>query len=103
VDLCARYGGEEIVILLPQTSPQGAVELADRLRQTIESRPAKSGVAEIPITASFGVASYPSPVPYGDWLVLAADKALYEAKAAGRNCVKLIHPNNVTPALYKSP
>jgi hypothetical protein len=41
-------------------------------------------------------------VPYGDWLVLAADKALYEAKAAGRNCVRAIHPNNVTPALYKT-
>jgi len=103
VDLCARYGGEEIVILLPQTSAQGAVELADRLRQTIASRPAKSGVADIPVTASFGVATYPTPVPYGDWLVLAADKALYEAKAAGRNCVKVIHPNNVTPALYKAP
>ena len=102
VDLCARYGGEEIVILLPQTSSQGAVELAERLRQTIASRPATAGEERIPITASFGVATYPTPVPYGDWLVLAADKALYEAKAAGRNCVKMIHPNNVTPALYKT-
>jgi diguanylate cyclase (GGDEF)-like protein len=102
VDLCARYGGEEIVILLPQTSAQGAAELADRLRQTIASRAARSGGEDIPITASFGVASYPTPVPYGDWLVLAADKALYEAKAAGRNCVKVIHPNNITPALYKT-
>ncbi|HEX8945892.1 MAG TPA: sensor domain-containing diguanylate cyclase [Gemmatimonadaceae bacterium] len=101
VDLCARYGGEEIVILLPQTSAQGAVELAERLRQTIASRPATSSGQRISITASFGVASYPTPVPYGDWLVLAADKALYEAKAAGRNCVKMIHANNVTPALYK--
>ncbi|MGE5732890.1 MAG: GGDEF domain-containing protein [Gemmatimonas sp.] len=102
VDLCARYGGEEIVILLPQTSAQGALELAERLRHTIESRPASSGGERIPITASFGVATYPTPVPYGDWLVLAADKALYEAKAAGRNCVKVIHPNNVTPALYRT-
>jgi diguanylate cyclase (GGDEF)-like protein len=102
VDLCARYGGEEIVILLPQTSAQGAWELADRLRQTIATRPASSGGERIDITASFGVATYPSPVPYGDWLVVAADKALYEAKAAGRNCVRAIHPNNVTPALYKT-
>jgi diguanylate cyclase (GGDEF)-like protein len=100
--LCARYGGEEIVILLPQTSADGAVDLAERLRQTIESRPASSGGERIPITASFGVATYPTPVPYGDWLVFAADKALYESKAAGRNCVKMIHPNNVTPALYKT-
>jgi diguanylate cyclase (GGDEF)-like protein len=102
VDLCARYGGEEIVILLPQTSADGAVDLAERLRLTIESRPASSGGEVIPITASFGVATYPTPVPYGDWLVFAADKALYESKAAGRNCVKMIHPNNVTPALYKT-
>jgi diguanylate cyclase (GGDEF)-like protein len=102
VDLCARYGGEEIVILLPQTSADGAVELAERLRHTIESRPASAGDQRIPVTASFGVATYPTPVPYGDWLVLAADKALYESKAAGRNCVTMIHPNNVTPALYKT-
>src|SRR6185437_8739287 len=102
VDVCARYGGEEIGILLPQTSQQGAVELAERLRLILEARPAPSGVERIPVTASFGVATYPAPVPYGDWLLLAADKALYEAKGAGRNCVKVINPNNVTPALYKA-
>jgi diguanylate cyclase (GGDEF)-like protein len=102
VDLCARYGGEEIAILLPQTSQQGAVELADRLRLTLATRPASHAGTPIAMTASFGVATYPQPVPYGDWLVLGADKALYEAKAAGRNCVKAIQANSVTPALYKS-
>jgi diguanylate cyclase (GGDEF)-like protein len=102
VDVCARYGGEEVAILLPQTTQQGALELAERLRQTIETRPATYRGEPIKVTASFGVATYPTPVPYGDWLVLAADKALYEAKAAGRNCVKVIQPNHVTPALYKA-
>lgn len=102
VDLCARYGGEEIAVLLPQTSEQGAFELAERLRATLEQRPSSHAGRAIPITASFGVATYPSPVPYGDWLVLAADKALYEAKAAGRNCVKVIQASHVTPALYKA-
>lgn len=102
VDLCARYGGEELALLLPQTSQEGAVELADRLRQMIEQRPTPNAGQSIPVTASFGVATYPMPVPYGDWLVLAADKALYEAKAAGRNCVKVISPREVTPALYKA-
>lgn len=102
VDLCARYGGEEIVILLPQTSQLGAVELADRLRETLESRPAMRSGEPIGVTASFGVATYPTPVPYGDWLLLAADKALYEAKASGRNCVRVIQPSHITPALYKS-
>jgi len=102
VDLCARYGGEEIAVLLPQTSQVGAVELAERLRTTLEIRPATHNGRELRVTASFGVATYPVPVPYGDWLLLAADKALYEAKASGRNCVRFISPNQVTPALYKS-
>ena len=102
VDLCARYGGEEIAVLLPQTSQQGAFELAERLRSTLVSRAANHKSERIPVTASFGVATYPVPVPYGDWLLPAADKALYEAKAAGRNCVKVIQAKHVTPALYKS-
>jgi diguanylate cyclase (GGDEF)-like protein len=102
VDVCARYGGEELAILLPQTSEQGAHELAERLRSMLESRPSSSGGEAIAVTASFGVATYPTPVPYGDWLVLAADKALYEAKASGRNCVKVIQAKQVTPALYKA-
>jgi len=102
VDLCARYGGEEIAILLPQTSQTGAVELAERLRITLESRPTTHNGQKLPVTASFGVATYPVPVPYGDWLLLAADKALYEAKAAGRNCVKVIQPSHVTTSLYKA-
>jgi diguanylate cyclase (GGDEF)-like protein len=102
VDLCARYGGEEIAVLLPQTSQTGAIDLAERLRSTLESRAAAYNGSEVKVTASFGVATYPVPVPYADWLVPATDKALYEAKAAGRNCVKVISPSLVTPALYNA-
>lgn len=102
VDTCARYGGEEIAVLLPQTSEQGAAELAERLRVMLETRPAMRDDKPLRVTASFGVATYPAPVPYGDWLLPAADKAMYEAKAAGRNCVRVIQPSHVTPALYKS-
>lgn len=102
VDLCVRYGGEEIAILLPQTSPQGALELAERLRSTLETRPAMRRGEPINVTASFGVATYPVPVPSGEWLLLAADKALYEAKASGRNCVRVIQTSQIAPSLYRS-
>jgi diguanylate cyclase (GGDEF)-like protein len=103
VDLCARYGGEEIAVLLPQTSQAGALELAERLRSLLESRPVVlRGGERIEVTASFGVATYPAPVPSGDWLLPAADKALYEAKASGRNCVRAISASDVTPELYKA-
>ena len=102
VDLCARFGGEEIAILLPQTSQAGALELAERLRATLERRPTRYNGQPVRITASFGIATYPAPVPNGDWLVVAADRALYEAKAAGRNCVRMINSRQITPALYRS-
>jgi diguanylate cyclase (GGDEF)-like protein len=102
VDLCARYGGEEFAVLLPQTPERGAAELAERLRQMLESDACSHGGGSIPVTASFGVATYPAPVPYGDWLMLAAEKALVDAKASGRNRVKTIQPSHVNPALYRA-
>jgi diguanylate cyclase (GGDEF)-like protein len=89
VDLCARFGGEELAILLPQTTAAGAFELADRLRRRIAGRPIRHNDAEIVITASFGVASYPDVVRSRDALFQAADAALYSAKREGRNCVRL--------------
>ena len=89
VDLCARFGGEELAILLPQTTAAGAFELADRLRRRIAGRPVKYNDAEIAVTASFGVASYPEVVHTRDALFQAADAALYGAKHDGRNCVRL--------------
>jgi diguanylate cyclase (GGDEF)-like protein len=88
VDVVARFGGEEIAILLPQTSLPGAVELADRLRKQIESKPIQVGGNEISVTISCGVACYPDGVLTKEALFAAADRALYDAKNAGRNCVK---------------
>jgi diguanylate cyclase (GGDEF)-like protein len=90
VDVCARYGGEEIAMLLPQTAVMGAADLADRLRRAIAAKPMKVKGAEIAVTVSFGVASYPEVVATRDGLFRAVDNALYEAKAAGRNCVKVV-------------
>ena len=89
VDVCARYGGEEIAVLLPQTAWQGALELAERLRVTLMKRPARHGGNEIPVTASFGVSTYPDLARSREALFPDADGAMYQAKSAGRNCVKV--------------
>lgn len=88
IDICARYGGEEIGLLLPQTDLAGAVELAERLRRAVSARNAIHRGREIPVTSSFGVSSYPQTARTRDALFPTADKALYEAKGAGRNCVR---------------
>ena len=49
-----------------------------------------------------GIATYPAPVANADWLLVAADQALYEAKAAGRNCVRVMESNQFTPAVYRT-
>ncbi len=84
IDTMARWGGEEFVLLLPETDVNEAVILAEALRRQL-SEMEIPGVCKI--TASFGVASYSSGDTV-DTLVNRADKRMYEAKSAGRNCVR---------------
>ncbi len=86
-DVVARYGGEEFAILLINTDKAQAQEVADSLRQQIEetSLPATG----IPVTACFGVATFGEDASTVESLVSKADKALYAAKAQGRNRVCL--------------
>jgi diguanylate cyclase (GGDEF)-like protein len=95
VDVCARFGGEEIAILLPQTSLAGATELADRLRVAVEKTPVNAAGTDIPVTISCGVASYPDTGLTKEALFAAADRALYDAKHAGRNRVVAAQPKPV--------
>jgi diguanylate cyclase (GGDEF)-like protein len=87
VDLAARWGGEEFVLLLPGTDRAGAVSVADRIRVALESRLVLSAEGEpIEVTASFGVAAFPE-AGSAQALLAAADAALYEAKRGGKNRV----------------
>ncbi|SCB59980.1 response regulator receiver modulated diguanylate cyclase [Rhizobium aethiopicum] len=88
-DLACRYGGEEFVVVMPDTSPEVAAAVAERLRAAVESAPfmlKRSGEA-LNVTASFGIASRIGAVLTPDQLMKQADLALYEAKNTGRNRV----------------
>jgi len=90
-DLAARFGGEEFVILMPETDPQAALDASNRLRKIIESTPFKIGKGDETIqrTVSIGVASLHSEGDNGEDLLKRADEALYDAKHSGRNQVKV--------------
>jgi len=94
IDLCTRYGGEELAILLPQTPMERAREVAERIRRSFESARVEVDGRVIAVTASFGVASFPTSTGRHDSLFSAADRALYEAKKAGRNCVRCADESN---------
>lgn len=83
-DVVSRYGGEELLVILPGCSLDDARGKAEMLRQRIEGLSDVHGVA---ISASFGVASVPETATSQADLIPRADAALYAAKAAGRNCV----------------
>jgi diguanylate cyclase (GGDEF)-like protein len=87
VDVCARYGGEEFVIILPQCGREDAINVAERLREAIASTPVHK-VGQV--TASIGVATYPAATKTKEELIEMADRAMYLAKAAGRNRVRTL-------------
>jgi diguanylate cyclase (GGDEF)-like protein len=90
IDVVARFGGDEFCVILPQTGIDGATVIAERIRERIERTPfMRTQGLEVRITASFGIASYPDHGATQDDLIARADQAMYAAKAAGKNDVRV--------------
>lgn len=88
-DTVARYGGEEFLILVPSANEDAAFRQAERMRCAIEASPVHTCAGDIPVTASFGVASCDARGSVDiTSLLRLADAALYRAKSLGRNCVE---------------
>ena len=90
-DIGVRIGGDEFVLILPETSKEGALFCAERLRQTIESQLGitKKGFPKRKMTVSIGISAFPLDAQNKKNLVEKADQALYQAKKLGRNRVYL--------------
>ncbi|MEW6215598.1 MAG: sensor domain-containing diguanylate cyclase, partial [Nitrospirota bacterium] len=94
VDIVARYGGDEFVIILPHTPPDAAVQIAERIRKAIERNAflKKEGYS-LKITASFGIASYPESAKSKEELIRLADEAMYRVKyQRGNGVYAIIQP-----------
>ena len=87
MDLVGRYGGEEFIILLPETDRITCIQVAERLRATIAATPIKVLDKEIPVTVSVGIATKDENTRDLETLIARADQAMYIAKHRGRNQV----------------
>jgi diguanylate cyclase (GGDEF)-like protein len=98
-DVLARVGGEEFALLLPDCAPVDAAARAEEIRLVVEQTAA---TWRTPVTVSIGVAALPAQAGTGEELMMAGDVALYEAKRAGRNTVRM-YPVTASPAVAGAP
>ena len=87
IDLLGRYGGEEFLVIFPDTNIKSACIIAERVRNNIASKPFKLDNHDLAITISIGVSEYHDG-DNSEQILQRADKALYAAKNSGRNCIK---------------
>ncbi|GGR64037.1 hypothetical protein GCM10010169_03590 [Micromonospora fulviviridis] len=102
VDLAFRQGGEEFVVLLPETDARGATIVAERLGSVVRDQPVRveghnGEPIGVPVTVSIGIAVYPDHAAGGQQVLDAADDALYAAKAAGRDGYRLAQAPDPVP------
>jgi len=91
-DSVGRYGGDEFIIVAPQSNLAGALHAAERLRQAMEAEPIHARASDLRVTLSIGVAARSRDDVAVSDVLARADRALYKAKARGRNCVEC-HPS----------
>lgn len=93
LDWCARLGGEESAVVLPQTGLEGAATVAEKLREQVASTPITTAAGPISVTASFGVSTlgslHSTAEPTAELLLGQADRGLYASKSGGRNRITL--------------
>lgn len=101
-DMVGRYGGEEFLVIIPNCGLNEALAIAERIRCSVHAHPVKSQAGEISMTVSLGVATSEGNTDMDPTeLISAADKALYHAKKAGRNCVAS-HSNPIPGGVHNS-
>ncbi|HEX8905520.1 MAG TPA: diguanylate cyclase [Longimicrobiaceae bacterium] len=97
IDMVGRYGGEEFIVILPNTDEEEAARFAERVRTAVEGHLYRDEANELRMTCSAGVASFPSEgVNAPEQLLKKADDALYEAKESGRN--RVVRASSLPPA-----
>ncbi len=94
-DLLSRFGGDEFVVLLPDTDTEGALLTAERIREKIAIATLHIGTKQVPISASMGVATYPDSGADFDRVLEASDAAMYTSKNGGKNRVTAAPPLGV--------
>ena len=92
-DLVGRYGGEEFLILLPDSDAQSGVQTAQRIRKRVQDLEIDASGENVSVTVSIGISSFPQYGQGADAVICAADEALYQAKSNGRNQVVISETN----------
>lgn len=96
-DIAARYGGDEFVVLLPETPVKGATDVAERIRAAVAETAFEAGGARFHSTVSIGIAAYPEHGRTLDAIIARADQAMYHAKKSGRNRIECYGPGSFDP------